>query len=69
MKDTALILIAITPRTAADAERLERALHIMMAEDPTLTAPGAGGDTILGAVDDGARVFRHCRRRTPARRL
>ena len=52
MKDTALILIAITPRTAADAERLERALHIMMVEDPTLTAQGAGGDTILGAVDE-----------------
>ena len=53
MRAVPLLSIAVMPRSPADAERMARALDVLKAEDPTISArTRPSGETIVGAIGE-----------------
>ena len=53
MRAVPLLSIAVMPRSPADAERMARALDVMKAEDPTISArTRPSGETVVGATGE-----------------
>jgi translation elongation factor EF-G len=50
--DRPLLAVEISPRTARDAERLDRALQALSAEDPSLAVERRGDGVRLGAIGE-----------------